>query len=326
MKNTRLIAAALAAVCLMNPITTMAQEPKKGIVRRSLIKAKKSLDDSLDRFKRCIGGKKCTREEKLKVARDVTVAALAVLALVGGGWYLAKKYLPMLRQRMGKPDDDMGKTSRRLSRRTISSEEFEHIKSSDPFFQNRPTAGKFLRPVFTERNDDYLAMFWLLRSFGAGFEVSSLGGGRDVGGPDVISFESLGIELNPAWAQAANTMNYGLAENTLKLAISSSRRRETYQELINAIMHEKGTDPLFRIAYLFARAGWFTNVVNPFAGNDEAKREIENILQNVNKDQNQIRRLQNFISETKISGLPHKERPSPLGTLVIKLNEWSQTH
>ena len=86
MKKTRLIAALLAASFIIGCTPVQAEGP-----RGRLRKVKKQLDESLNRFKRCMRGK-CTRKEKIKVARDVGIAAAAaVLAVVGATVYAGKR-------------------------------------------------------------------------------------------------------------------------------------------------------------------------------------------------------------------------------------------
>ncbi len=79
-----LITVLLAATIMVSYAPIQAEEPKA-----RLRVVKKTLDDSLDRFKRCMRGK-CTRKEKIKVARDVGIAALAVVGIATAA-YLAQK-------------------------------------------------------------------------------------------------------------------------------------------------------------------------------------------------------------------------------------------
>ena len=85
MKKTRLIAALLAASFIIGCTPVQAEGP-----RGRLRKVKKQLDESLNRFKRCMRGK-CTRKEKIKVARDVGIAAAgAVLAIATAAHFVKK--------------------------------------------------------------------------------------------------------------------------------------------------------------------------------------------------------------------------------------------
>ncbi len=84
MKKTRLTAALLAATIMVSYAPVQAEEP-----RERLRAVKKQLDESLDRFKCCMRGK-CTREEKIKVARDVGIAALAVVGIATAAYFAQK--------------------------------------------------------------------------------------------------------------------------------------------------------------------------------------------------------------------------------------------
>ncbi len=84
MKKTRLIAALLVATITAGSVSVQAEAPK-GRLRV----VKKQLDEGLDRFKRCMRGK-CTREEKFKVVRDVSVAALAVVGIATAAYFAQK--------------------------------------------------------------------------------------------------------------------------------------------------------------------------------------------------------------------------------------------
>lgn len=81
------MAVILAATFTLSAVPAQAPEAPKGRLKS----IKKQLDESLDRFKRCMRGK-CTGKEKLKVARDVTIAAITLLAVVGLG-YIGAAYL-----------------------------------------------------------------------------------------------------------------------------------------------------------------------------------------------------------------------------------------
>ena len=76
MKNSRLIAALLAATLMISCVPVQAEEQKG-----RLSAVKKQLDESWNRFKRCLKGK-CTRSENLKATRDVIIAASAVIAAI----------------------------------------------------------------------------------------------------------------------------------------------------------------------------------------------------------------------------------------------------
>ncbi len=293
MKNSRLITALLAATLIISCAPVQAKEPKG-----HLSKLKKTLDDSLDRFKRCIKREKCTRKEKLKVVRD----ALAVLALVGGGWYLAKRYLPMLHPR------------------TISDEKFSHIITSGIAAGLPEVAKEYLRKALTERNDDYLAMFWIGRILGTGriADKDWQHQERFSKTPDMHS--SLSISGTSPLLQAVNNINYDLAENILKLAVSSADRPEGSAELIKAIMNEKRSDPLFQITYLLARRnGSYYKDFLPDLNNSDSKSEISRILVTVNQDPEQIRRLKNFVGQL---GMDHWQ----IDDIIITLVEWVKKH
>ena len=91
MKKTHLIIAVLAAAIMVSSVPLHAREGRISKARRIVKekvsaakeKATKQLDESLDRFKRCIK-LQCTRWEALKAARDVTIAAAAVIAAMYG--------------------------------------------------------------------------------------------------------------------------------------------------------------------------------------------------------------------------------------------------
>ncbi len=91
MKKTHLIIAVLAAAIMVSSVPLHAREGRISKARRIVKekvsaakeKATKQLDESLDRFKRCIK-LQCTRWEALKAARDVTIAAAAVIATMYG--------------------------------------------------------------------------------------------------------------------------------------------------------------------------------------------------------------------------------------------------
>ncbi len=77
MKKTHLVAVLLAATFMIGSVPVQAAQ--EGRVKKSATAAKKQFRASIDRFKRCMRGK-CTRWEALKVARDVGIAAAAVIA------------------------------------------------------------------------------------------------------------------------------------------------------------------------------------------------------------------------------------------------------
>lgn len=104
MKKTHLITAALATAIMVSSVPLHAREGRisratriaKEKVSAAKEKAIKQLDESLDRFKRCIK-LQCTRGEALKAGRDVTIAiATLIAAMYGTGTVLQipkKKYL-----------------------------------------------------------------------------------------------------------------------------------------------------------------------------------------------------------------------------------------
>ena len=87
MKKNRITSAllALALISAAAPLQA-AQEEQKTNIEKAKQLAKKQVSESIDRLKRCIKGN-CSRMEALKVARDVTVA---VIALYIGGRTVAK--------------------------------------------------------------------------------------------------------------------------------------------------------------------------------------------------------------------------------------------
>ncbi len=85
MKNSRLIAALLAATFMVSVVPVYAQ--KEGRVSR----AKKQFNESIDRFNRCIQGK-CTKREALKVARDIGATAIAVAVVVGTAYGVRTRF------------------------------------------------------------------------------------------------------------------------------------------------------------------------------------------------------------------------------------------
>ncbi len=74
-----LIAVLLAATFMIGSVPV--QVAQEGRFKKSVTAAKKQFRASIDRFKRCMRGK-CTRREAAKVARDVGIAAAAVIAAV----------------------------------------------------------------------------------------------------------------------------------------------------------------------------------------------------------------------------------------------------
>ncbi len=91
MKKSHLIITVLATAIMVGSVPLHAREGRISRARRIVKekvsaakeKATKQLDESLDRFKRCIK-LQCTRWEALKAARDVTIAAAAVIAAMYG--------------------------------------------------------------------------------------------------------------------------------------------------------------------------------------------------------------------------------------------------
>ncbi len=77
MKKTHLVAVLLAATFMVSSVPVQAAQ--EGRVKKSATAAKKQFRTSIDRFKRCMRGR-CTRWEAAKVARDVGIAAAAVIA------------------------------------------------------------------------------------------------------------------------------------------------------------------------------------------------------------------------------------------------------
>ncbi len=293
MKNSRLIAVFLAATLMISCAPVQAVEQKS-----RLSKVKKQLNESLDRFKRCIRGK-CTRKEKIKVARDVGIAAAAVLAMVGGGylaWTVASKKHSVLPQR------------------TITDEEFSRRVdfAKLPFFHALWAAQDDLRRAFTQRDDDALAMLWILRSFGPGRAIKD-------------GFTTAILPDSPL-LEAADRIHYNLAKNVLKLAVSG----ESWADLIRMIMAEKGTDPFFQIAYLFAQSERFWRYL-PHLTVDEASRKTQQILQRVN-DPLQITRLKNNI--TRLFSRHDWYRWQDFTTeitdntkaIIKELDQWVKTH
>ncbi len=84
MKKTHLIIAVLAATIMISSIPLHAREGRiRRATRIAKEKATKQLDESLDRFKRCIK-LQCTRWEALKAGRDVIIAVSALIAAMYG--------------------------------------------------------------------------------------------------------------------------------------------------------------------------------------------------------------------------------------------------
>ncbi|TET34285.1 hypothetical protein E3J61_03085 [Candidatus Dependentiae bacterium] len=77
MKKTHLVAVLLAATFMVSSVPVQAAQ--EGRVKKTATAAKKQFRTSIDRFKRCMRGK-CTRWEAAKVARDVGITAVAVIA------------------------------------------------------------------------------------------------------------------------------------------------------------------------------------------------------------------------------------------------------
>jgi len=86
MKKTRLIAALLAVSFMIGSMSVHAQEEGR------LSRAKKTFNESLKRFRKCMRREQCTNEEWRKVARDLGIAALVVAAIVTTG-AVARKVL-----------------------------------------------------------------------------------------------------------------------------------------------------------------------------------------------------------------------------------------
>ncbi len=84
MKKAYLIAA-LAITIMVSSVPLHALQKKRisKAIRTAKEKSMKQLDESVQRLKRCIK-LQCTRWEALKAARDVTIAAAAVIAAMYG--------------------------------------------------------------------------------------------------------------------------------------------------------------------------------------------------------------------------------------------------
>lgn len=68
------------ALVLCGIMPLHAVEEKKSFARRTQDTVMKQLQESYDRFKKCVHGN-CTKTELLKVTRDLSIAAVALITI-----------------------------------------------------------------------------------------------------------------------------------------------------------------------------------------------------------------------------------------------------
>lgn len=300
MNKNQIILAVLVTSLLLGPVSAEALSGTQPMVAQEQPQSKPERISRLKKewrefqeARKCLwkkGFRRCTRAQQ----KRIVVAVIALAIMVGAGYYY------------------LGRGGPRI---TITDKEFSDIISQRLIQDNFPLpAQEYLKRALTQRDDDALAVLWMMRSVGAGR------GGMEGHFGNVVSSRS-------PLLQTADRINYDLAKNVLKLAVDSSHRTESNAELIQAIMGEKGNDPLFQIASLFARVGYFLRSFPPLA--TDVSTEARQILSNVT-DPLQIDRLKRLNSElrrlirnrTRIEGPEERDRLK----IVNELEAWVAKH